>query len=305
LLTENHNSKYIYQRCDKMVKETDKRLICFLHIEKAAGTTVHEILRNNFWNYFWESPYIYYPGDEAQKFHLQSKELFLIGKKILGFRAFGGHGIRIFEDYGKAFNNDVFYFTFLRDPIKRYLSNYFFQKYNMELDRSFEEYLADDYFSNFMTKKIGGKSDYDLAVEIINKYNVFVGIVEMFDVSLIRLKQKLDLNNKFWINYEKRNVNQSKYGYAEVLQKLIQKYEGKIYENNQIDIKLYDHFLIKFQNEIKKECDIHEKLKHFQETNSNYKFSKLRIKLLHRLKRLYFQKLELIYRDTSKRKLSI
>ena len=127
-----------------------KRLICFLHIEKAAGTTVHEILRNN----YWDSPYIYNPTDTSQAHHLNSQELFSIGKKTPFFKAFGGHSIRLWEDYGQSFGQDVFYFTFFRDPIKRYLSNYFFQKYNMSIERTFEDYLSDSSFHNFMTKKI-------------------------------------------------------------------------------------------------------------------------------------------------------
>ena len=286
-----------------MTKETNKSLICFLHIEKAAGTTLHEIMRNNYWNYYWDSPYIYHPGDKAQEYYLTSQELFSIGSKIPGFKSFGGHSIRIWENYGTRFNKDVLYFTFLRDPIKRYLSNYFFQKYNLEIDRTFEEYLSDEFFSNFMTKKIAGKASYEKAVRIINDYNVFIGFVEEFDASLLMLKRQIDLlqGEDFLANYEKQNVNRGRY--ISDIDALLIKYKKDIEKNNKMDIRLYNHFYSDFR--AKKKDDINEIVKTFSEFNSEFKFRKLKIKLLHRLKRLYFQKLERIFRDDSKRKLSI
>jgi hypothetical protein len=280
----------------------EKQIVCFLHIEKAAGTTIHEILKNNYWNYFRETPYVYKRLDKSQNQYLKSEELLSIRKKIPFFKAFGGHSIRLWEDYGRLLDQDVFYFTFFRHPVKRYLSNYFFQKYNMSIERSFEEYLSDSYFHNFMTNKICGESDDKKAIEILNQYNVFIGFVEDFDASLVLLRRELSGKALFNINYEKKNVNKNKY--SDEIDDLLERYKDQIYNNNEVDCKLYDYFFQRFRQGPRKQINVHKLVK-LQKENVNYKFSRVKRKLQHKLRRLYFQKVERSHRDQSSRKLSI
>lgn len=40
----------------------NKKYLCYLHIEKAAGTTLHDIFLNNFIGYYVDTPYPYIKG---------------------------------------------------------------------------------------------------------------------------------------------------------------------------------------------------------------------------------------------------
>lgn len=279
------------------------KLVCFLHIEKCAGTTTNDILKNNYWNYYLDSPYIYEGLDDHQRFHLKCKELYLISKKIPGFKTFGGHSIRIYENYGKLLNKDIFYFTILRNPINRYISNYLFIKQNLKRNISFDEYLNNKYYSNFITKKIGGEENIDTALYVLNKYNVFVGFTKHYDLSLLFLQKLLQsYGEKFCINYEKRNVNQL--NNKENIDKLKQEYNKKILDKNNIDILLYKKLYKRFKKSLVNKPHFEIKLEEFRKNNKEFAFNKAKLKLIKKFKKLYVNKLESFYRDTSKRKLS-
>lgn len=279
------------------------KLVCFLHIEKCAGTTMNDILKNNYWNYYLDSPYIYEGFDNYQKFHLKSKELYLISKKIPKFKAFGGHSIRVYENYSNLLNKDVFYFTLFRNPLNRYISNYLYIKQNLKKNISFEEYLNNKYYNNFITKKICDEEDIDKALYIINKYNVFVGFTKHYDLSLLLMQKLLySYGENFCINYEKRNVN--KQNNKENIKKLKGTYNKEMLENNKIDILLYEKTYENFKKNIVYNNNFDIQLKEFKQNNKKFSFNKLKMKLIKRYKKIYINKLESFYRDISERKLS-
>lgn len=275
--------------------------ICFLHIEKAAGTTLNEIMRNNFYFYYAVSPYLFNKNIDNQDFFLKKEELNVIRKLIPNFVAYGGHSVRLYEDYGE----DMIKFTFVRNPVDRYLSHYFYQKQVMKVDWSIEEYLRHENFNNFMCKKICGFDSFEKAKKIIDGDDVFVGVLEKFDESLILLKKFVDESQSaddFVINYEVRNANTNKQGRE--LQLLMNDYIDRINDNNKEDIKLYKYAEKKVSDMFCGMGDATLLLEKFRSSNKGFKFNRANIIGYKLFKRLYLNRLERRVRDVSKLELS-
>lgn len=254
-------------------------MIIFFHIEKAAGTTFNYILRNNYANFIVIPPKGYWTNDPINSFDINTfKKYKLILPKIKGF---GGHTLRPFIKYDEYKNGNIKYVTFLRNPVDRYISHYLFQKYEMKIDWNIEEFINEEKFSNFMTKKIAGCSDFELARNLINKKKIFIGILEKFDESLILFKKILNLQ-KFNICYEKQRILHN--AKLEKEKKMI--YTNKslielINSKNTEDTKLYNYAINKLFKKYISNFGGPKKLKdeliEFKSKNEIFKFSKLKI----------------------------
>ncbi|MGF9947290.1 sulfotransferase family 2 domain-containing protein, partial [Priestia megaterium] len=134
------------------------------------------------------------------------------------------------------------YFTMMRNPIERVISLYYFLKTypgyyreNME-NMSFEDYIDwDPQAKNGQIQQICGihsQIGLEKAKENLKTFKV-VGITEMFNESLLLLKDKLGWND---IAYKRKNVTKSRPLLQEVPTEIIK----KIKKNNQLDIELYE-----------------------------------------------------------------
>ncbi|MCI5131154.1 MAG: hypothetical protein D3904_06430 [Candidatus Electrothrix sp. EH2] len=206
-------------------------MFCFIHIEKAAGTTLHTIFLNNYWSYVQIQPRLYWTNREENA--LLPEEICSL-KKILKFsQGFGGHTVRSYLGYEKILERKIDYITFLREPVKIYISHYNYQKNVMKVDWSVDNFLAEESFSNFMTKRIAGGYDLKKAKEILTKHFSFVGLTEFFDQSLLIMKYRL-FSEDFDMFYQKRNVARSYYSENFSKERIQQ-----IKKNNRLDIELY------------------------------------------------------------------
>ena len=75
----------------------------------------------------------------------------------------GGHTTRSWLDYEGAVGRDVFRFTFMRDPIARYMSHFNYQRIRMGLDWRIEEFLAESRFDNYHTRRYAGRASLERA----------------------------------------------------------------------------------------------------------------------------------------------
>jgi len=243
--------------------------ICYIHIERAGGTTFNSILRNNYPFYIVLTPWELWTNEE--KSFIKSNQLKLIQKLIPFLKGIGGHTIRYNENLGKILNEDIFYITFLRNPINRFISHYYYQKYTMGIPWNIDDFINERRFSNFMTKRFGLDDDLDKAISTIEKIN-FVGITDLFDESLIILKNLL--NSKFDIFYEKKNtyfqLNHKKESFSNQVM-------SNILEVNEKDLILYKYALEKFKKKVfSYGDDFGEKLRIFKDKNQNYRYNRLR-----------------------------
>lgn len=213
-----------------------KTKFCFIHIEKAGGSTIHNWFRYYLLSYISLHPWYFWSNETGN--WLTKRELKVLKffqPKMIGF---GGHTTRHFLKYDKALNNDLIYFTFLRDPISRYLSHYQYQKEIMNLDIKFEDFINDKRYNNFMCKRITGTQNSTTAYNQLDQYFGFVGLIENFDECCLALTKKLGYS-KLKPHYEKVNIanNSSKLKIDDLPIEI----RDKIIENNKEDILLYNN----------------------------------------------------------------
>lgn len=206
-------------------------MICFIHIERAGGTTLHHVFRNNYASFVTLYPWYYWANEEDNVFTRREAQNFF--KLVPQPVAFGGHTSRSYLGYEDVVNVPVEYMTFVRSPISRYMSHYYYQNHVMKRNWTIERFLDEPRFSNYMTKRIAGDFDVEKAKDELSRRFRFVGITERFDESLLLMKKRLGLK-EFNPYYEIKNAVPARAKNEEM-----DKYSGRIIENNLLDIELY------------------------------------------------------------------
>ncbi len=233
----------------EQLREAHEMLI-FQHIPKTAGTTLSFILAQNF-----EEEDIYHIRNlkqmrgPAYSRHFGSVEDFAAldpdernrFRCIIGHAPFGLHN---------HLTRPVSYITFLRDPVKRVISQYH-QHQRMvranELDDdqlTFEQFLElkPAVLNNHQTRFVSGvKSNslspeecYQKARSNIDEYFSLVGIVERFDESLLLLSKEFCLPR---VTYVRRNTTARK----ELLSDIDPSIIDMIQQANHYDTLLYQY----------------------------------------------------------------
>ena len=181
-------------------------MLCFVHIERAGGTTLHYIIRNNFLSFLTLTPSLW-SNDPTTIF--TAKELRALLRWLPYTKGFGGHNTRAYVQYESVTDRPIRYFTFLRNPIARYLSHFSYQVDRMNRPWSLDSFLSEPRFANYMTTRIAGGPDVTRAKELLREQFVFVGLTERFDESLVLLRHALDLHH-FDIRYEHKNAGRGR-----------------------------------------------------------------------------------------------
>ncbi|HMW16051.1 MAG TPA: sulfotransferase family 2 domain-containing protein [Pseudomonadales bacterium] len=203
-------------------------LLAFVHIEKAAGTTFIHILRRNFFlRYLDVRPY----GIESGGLFL-SGDLRISTRILPGLKCFSGHAVTPYSDLGRP--GKIKYITIMRDPVKRYLSQYQHWIEKKGLDVDFEDFLEIEELSNFQTRKYAGRDDLDEAKRRLQQEFLLVGYVEAYDEFLVLLRNRL-AHMGFCINYEKQNLARN----LVPVDTILKEYSEQIVERNLNDIALY------------------------------------------------------------------
>jgi hypothetical protein len=142
-----------------------------------------------------------------------------------------------------AFDDQIKYFTIMRDPIKRassafqYSHRYQKKKYGKTL--TFDEWLEDPYTSNLHCKMISGVSSFEATVDIIEKKNIFIGNTDNYYESLVMLKRAhlKDLNIiKSSFNVSSNNMLSDKALFDKKLR-------SQLIETNIEDQRLFDYVI--------------------------------------------------------------
>ncbi len=180
-------------------------MLVFVHMHKTGGTTVSHILRSSYglrhcqvepWHARWTGP----PFGAA--------DLQRVRKLYPNLKSIAGHRVMAYADLHEP-GTEFRYFTLMRDPLKLCASRF---QYKVNVSRKenldFEEWIQRDWPRNHQTKWIAGVEDVDEAIRVIQNKNIFVGLTERFDESMVLLKALLanDLN----ISYRRVNVARDK-----------------------------------------------------------------------------------------------
>lgn len=207
-----------------------RRLVAFVHIEKTAGTSMIHILRHNFFpGYVDVRPLSH--GDQI--FRESDLRKYLRINPFL--KVIGGHSV--VPSSGLERCAQMIYITLLRDPVKRYISQIRYWQSHLGKSLSIEDFLNREHSKNLQTKKIAGCADIDRAIEIIDRENFYVGIVERFDEFLLELQSAFRRDGFRAIKIE-RNINRT---HSTAPQDIIDRYHDGIIDNNRLDISLYNH----------------------------------------------------------------
>ena len=205
-------------------------MLAFVHIEKAAGTTLIHLLRRNYFLRYMDVRPLTKSGDGF----LTARDL-AIYRHINPFvSCIGGHAIRPCSNLHDAIP-DIRYITLLRDPVERYLSQYRYWVEKLNKEISFVRFLDHRPAWNFQVKKIAGAEKLGYAKKLLGERFLMVGTVERFDEFLVLLRSKLH-PFKFDSMYQKKNISK---GGGMRVGELLAKYGAQIMERNELDIKLY------------------------------------------------------------------
>jgi len=267
--------------------------IIFLHIPKTAGTTLNEILQQQF-----EPEQIYFLGPTAQKTIREYQELEAEEKEPV--RLVSGHTPYGFHEYVAGSST---YFTFLRDPVDRVVSFYHFVRKNEqhylnsavvnEFDgiKSFINSGITTMVDNGQTRLISGVwlkpgfgevTSQDLEQAKLNLKQNFsvVGLTEQFDATLLLFREIFTWQN---IKYVRQNVSKV----SSTDRKLTPEEREAIVNVNQLDIALYEYAQTLFEEQISGlGQDFPEQLERFQRQNLRYQTYRVPVLLaIERVKR--------------------
>lgn len=177
-------------------------MLVFIHMNKTGGRTVRYILRSSYglhhcevqpWHARWKGP------------PFSTKDLQRVRRLYPKLRSIAGHRVTGYEDLRDG-GAHLKYFTIMRDPLKSCASRFQYHVNVKRKDRElvFEDWIQQDWIRNYQTKWIAGSDDVAEAIRIIQDKNIFVGLTERYDESMLMLKALVanDLN----ISYRKVNV---------------------------------------------------------------------------------------------------
>lgn len=224
----------------------------------------------------------WYWSNEPDNF-FSAKELRILRRIHPTIKGIGGHTTRTYAGYEAEIKEPIFYFTFLRDPIARYLSHLNHQVNKMDVAWSVGDFLKETRFNNLMTIRVAGCEDLELAKRRLRDDFGMVGLFESYDESLVILSRMIfGAPNKLQYEHMNDSINEVKLRFDD----LSPEFKERVIANNSLDIDLYDW--------VKKEIfpaylnnypgDFEEELRHFREGNSRFRYNRVKWYLLRFLK---------------------
>lgn len=254
-----------------------KYFYCFIHIEKCAGTTFSHSLKYNVPFYLSLKPWYFWSNEKGNYF--RKEELSILLKYFPMLSGIGGHTTRTFLDYESVIKKPIKYFTFLRDPIKRYMSHFNHQVNKKGIDWKLDEFIKEERFNNYMTRRIAGEANLKKAIQRIEEDFSFVGLFEKYDESIVLMNQFV-FDEELLLYYETKNdsLYEKKLNYNDLDNHI----QEKIMKNNLLDLELYKYvkekiypqFISRYSGNLKNDT------KKFLSKNSTYRYKKVRYYLI-------------------------
>lgn len=167
-------------------------MYAFVHIEKTAGRTVRAVLLRSFGAGHCEirTPYAKRePEVDDRRVAVTAADLHKVRRIYRGLRGIAGHNVKPYSDLERECPG-IRYFTWLRDPVKRYLSH--FKNRSRAYSRGdFDRWADAAWTHDWQTKMIAGEASAQKAIDLLATRVGFVGLTETFDESLLQLGQWL------------------------------------------------------------------------------------------------------------------
>ena len=236
-----------------------QKTIVFLHMPKAAGSTLTQIILRQ---YEPSATFTAYVGDEKARNVIkglpleQRKQL----RVVIGHMPFGSH---------EFLPQPCAYFTVLRDPVDRLISFYYFVLQSPDHDHhrfvtsqqmSLKEYILSGMLAdNGQTRRLAGilqpsrrtpmrdepcsVEDLEVAKKNLRERFVVVGLSEEFDKTLLLLKKALGWKIPFYVS---TNVTRNRPMKDDISQDTLQ----VLREHTVLDIELYRYAQELFRKQV-------------------------------------------------------
>jgi hypothetical protein len=157
-------------------------VLLFCHIEKCAGTTLINQLRSKLGVRHVDL----IPSDISANVAVE-KDLDATLRRVPFALSAAGHSLKPYIGYGE----NVEKFTLLRDPVKRYVSEFRHDEERRGFEGSFQEWATLKSRWNHQTKFIAGENDLDKAKFILENEVSLFGLAEKYDEFLELLALRL------------------------------------------------------------------------------------------------------------------
>lgn len=215
-----------------MHDRNDGTISVFCHIPKTGGMTFHDMLRR----YFGHGHLI---GVPARGWHYGPRDLARDLRLNPGLTSLGGHAMRPFVDFGEP-GDRLRWYTILRDPFERSISNYQHQHEKRGRDIGFDTWLQRDCNQNWHVAMLAGEQDLEAAKQILAERIACLGFIEKYDEFLLLLRQRMGWDG-FNVTYRrKRNPPRADDVRREIKADL-DRYRDLLFAANELDLALYDY----------------------------------------------------------------
>lgn len=254
-----------------------KKFLYFVHVERAGGTTLHRLIQHTFPTYLPLRPWWCWANEPENS--IGAEELSALVRWLPGIAGVGGHTTRPWLDCEHVTRRDVMRFTFLRDPIARYMSHFNYQRVRMDRPWTIDQFLDEERFSNYHTKRFAGRFDLEAAKQALDESFDFVGLTDHFDKSLLLLRQELG-QPEISVQYERQNALPEDRLIR--FDDLDDAQQNRVRAVNQLDIDLYRHAVEKvFPRFVDRyPGNLSADVERFQEANRTFRYSTTRTRLL-------------------------
>lgn len=293
-------------------KDSEKRIIFFLHIPKTAGTTFRYIIQ-----YQYQPSAIYELYDHSVPHSQRLNEIVnLSDSRKQQLQIVNSHfGFGLHEFLPRPYT----YITFLRNPIDRVVSMYYYlhrtrnsQTNPLPPDLSLQDYVQTyQGVQNGMTKYLSGvmfkdqiadkspqfignsqcmdEAQLELAKKNLKEHFKVIGLAEKFDESLILLKKTLGWKIPL---YDKNNVSKSRPSTRDVSKDVLKLIE----QSNEFDVQLYEYGKQIFEDLINHQgTSFKREVDEFKEVNKSSK-----VKFYFRARTFYNRVLHRTYKELVK-----
>jgi hypothetical protein len=178
----------------------------FIHIAKTGGSTLRHALRATFGARHCDIKVP--PRQRAQQEWVTAHDLRLAQSVYPRLAGICGHRVTSFSGLEEAVPA-IRYFTFLRDPARRYISHFLHFLRDRQLPCTAEQlhrFAEDPLQQNVMTRMLCGRESATAAIAELDEKAIFVGLTTQFDTSYVLFRQWLG-EPRFPANYAFRNAN--------------------------------------------------------------------------------------------------
>lgn len=166
-------------------------MYAFIHIPKTGGSTLRHVLRCSFGASHCDIKVP--PARRKNQDWILPRDVRIAKACYPRLAGICGHRVTCFNTLEVA-GEPVRYFTFIRDPVQRFLSNYYHDQRDNGLPPTIESlraFAAAHGRRNMVSRMLCGEEDGQLAIRQLEQHDVFVGLTSRFEESYCMLRHWL------------------------------------------------------------------------------------------------------------------